>query len=426
MTRRSAIGRTAAIGLASALPSALTSNSLRAANAANRKIRTAVVALGRGMAHVSALLNLPDTEIAGLAEVDPVRLATGLKNVAAKQSSPCRGEADFRKFLEDKSIDAIFIATPNFWHTPAAILALQAGKHVYVEKPGSSSPSEANLLVAAQKKYGHVVQMGNQRRTWSREAIAQLHGGIIGKVRYGRCFYYAGRGGIGKKRNSAVEGFNLDLWQGPVADDISRDIRDYIHYDWHWLWHWGNGEMGNNGIHMLDVLRWGLQVRYPKRITYNGGRYWQEDAQETPDTGNAVFDFGHCAMEWVQSSCVPRSAEKPIGETVFYGEKGTFVVSRNAWTLLDPKGEKISEGKSPETGDVPHVGNFLEAIRGNAQLNSPIDEGQISTLTCHLANIAYRTKSMVECDPETGKLLNHPAGEKLWTRQYRAGWEPKI
>lgn len=426
ITRRQAIGRAAALGLASTLPTTLNPALGRAATAANRKIRVAVVALGRGMAHVSALLNLPDTEIAGLAEVDPVRLASGLKAVSAKQTGACRGETDFRRFLEDKSIDAIFIATPNFWHTPAAVLALQSGKHVYVEKPGSSAPSEANLLVAAQKKTGLLVQMGNQRRTWSREAIAQLHGGIIGKVRYARCFYYAGRGKIGRKQNGAPEGLDLDLWQGPVTPDPARNIRDYVHYDWHWLWHWGNGEMGNNGIHMLDVLRWGLQVRFPHRITYLGGRYWQEDAQETPDTGNAVFDFGHCAMEWVQSSCFPRSAEKPLGECVFYGEKGTFVVSRNAWILLDPKGEKISEGKSAESGDTAHVGNFLESIRGNAQLNSPIDEGQISTLTCHLANIAYRTRSMVQCDPETGALINHPAGEALWTRRYRPGWEPKV
>jgi predicted dehydrogenase len=400
--------------------------SLRAANTANRKIRAAVVALGRGMGHVSALLSLPDTEIVGLAEVDPSRLEAGLKNVAAKQSAPCRGVADFRQLLEDKSIDAIFIATPNFWHTPAAILALQAGKHVYVEKPGSSNPAEANLLVAAQKKYGHLVQMGNQRRTWSREPIAELHKGIIGKVRYARSFYYGGRGKIGQRQRSATEGLNVDLWQGPVANDPSRDIRDYIHYDWHWLWHWGNGEMGNNGIHSLDVLRWGLQVRFPKRITYHGGRYWHADSQETPDTGNAVFDYGHCAMEWVQSSCTPRSAEKPVGECVFYGENGTYAVSRNAWTLFDPKGVKISEGKAAEGNDAAHVGNFLEAIRGNTTLNSPIDEGQISTLTCHLANIAYRTRSMVECDPETGKLLHHPEGEKLWSRAYRPGWEPKL
>jgi predicted dehydrogenase len=426
ITRRSALRRTAALGLASSLASLPSAQSLRAASSANRKIRAAVVALGRGMAHVSSLLSLPDVEIAGLAEVDPARLDAGLQNVAAKQSAPCRGASDFRTLLEDKSIDAIFIATPNFWHTPAALLALEAGKHVYVEKPGSGTPAEARLLVAAQRKHGHLVQMGNQRRTWMKEAIAALHGGVIGNVKYARSFYYASRGPIAENQKPAPAGLNLELWKGPVPDDPSRNILGFIHYNWHWLWHWGNGEMGNNAVHTLDVLRWGLQTRFPKRITYSGRRYWHDDAQETPDTGTALFDFGHCAMEWVQSSCSQRAAEKPLGECVFYGTLGTLAISRNTWSVFDPKGVKISEEKGPHNSDPAHIGNFLDAIRGNASLNSPIHEGQISTLTCHLANIAYRTGSVVECDPLTGGLINHPQGEKLWTREYRKGWEPKL
>jgi predicted dehydrogenase len=426
MNRRTALQRTAALGVASTLPTLLSPLSLRAANAANRKIRVAVVALGRGMAHVSALLTLPEVEITGLAEVDPKRLESGLKTVASKQASPCRGVADFRELLEDRTLDAIFIATPNFWHTPATLLALQAGKHVYVEKPGSSNPYEAELIVAAQKKYKHLVQMGNQRRTWMKDAIAALHAGAVGKLRYARSFYYGSRPQIARQDKLAPSDTNFDLWQGPVPNDKAHQIRDFVHYDWHWLWHWGNGEMVNNGIHTLDILRWGLQVRYPNQITYNGGRYWHQDPQETPDTGNAVFDYGHCAMEWVQSSCFARAAEKPLGECVFYGDNGTFAVNRDSWTVYDPKGAKISEGKGAGGGDPAHIGNFIEAIRGNASLNSPIDEGQISSLTCHLANIAYRTRSVVRCDSNTGQLLQHPEGEKLWKRDYRPGWEPKL
>ena len=152
--------------------------------------------------------------------------------------------------------------------------------------------------------------MGNQRRTWMKEAIEALHGGAIGKVHYARAFYYNARGAIGQGTNKAAEGIDMNLWQGPVPDE--RDMRPYMHYDWHWLWHWGNGELGNNGIHHLDILRWGLQVEYPQRVTYNGGRYWYDDKQETPDTGTAVFDFGNVGMEWVQSSSFPRAAEKPL------------------------------------------------------------------------------------------------------------------
>jgi len=421
ITRRSALQRTAALSFGAALS---TFPNLRAADAAGRKLRVAVVALGRGMGHVNALLKMDDVEIVYLAEVDSKRLERGLKAVTEKQGSSCQGVTDFRTFLDDKTLDAVFIATPNYWHTPAALLCLQAGKHVYVEKPGSQNPHEAEMIVAAAKKYDRLVQMGNQRRTWMKEAIEALHGGAIGKVKYARTFYYNARGAIGRGTNKAAEGLDMNLWQGPVPDE--RDMRPYMHYDWHWLWHWGNGEMGNNGIHHLDILRWGLQVDRPLRVTYNGNRYWQADQQETPDTGTAVFDFGNVGLEWVQSSSFPRAAEKPLGECVFYGENGTFAISGPAWTIYDFKGVKTGEGKGPNTGDGTHIGNFLDTIRGKASLNSPIEEGQKSTMLCHLANIAYRTNTVVQVDPKTGRLINNPAGEKLWKREYRPGWEPKV
>ena len=421
ITRRSALKRTAALTAGAAFASIA---SLRAADAPGRKLRVAVVGLGRGMAHVQALLALPDVEVAYLAEVDPKRMGTGLKAVADKQKAPCEGVQDFRRFLDDKMLDAVFIDTPNFWHTPAALLAMQTGKHVYVEKPGSQNPHEAEMIVAASKKYQRLVQMGNQRRTWMKEAIAALHGGAIGKLHYARAFYYNARAAIGQGANKAGPDIDMDLWRGPVPDE--REITPYVHYDWHWLWDWGNGELGNNGIHYLDILRWGLQVEYPQRVTYTGGRYAFSDMQETPDTGTAVFDFGHVGMEWVQSSCHPRSAEKPLGECVFYGEGGTFAISGSAWSIYDAKGAKISEGKGPGGGDAAHIGNFIESIRGNATLNSPIEEGQKSTMLCHLGNIAYRTNTVVQADPKTGKLIGNPAGAKLWKREYRKGWEPIV
>src|SRR6185369_11224692 len=162
-------------------------------------------------------LTLPDVEIAYLAEVDPKRLDRGLKVVADKQKTSCQGVTDFRRILDDKSVDAIFIATPNFWHTPAALLAMQAGKHVYVEKPGSQNPHEAEMIVAAAKKYGRLVQMGNQRRTWMKEGMAALHGGAIGTLRFGRAAYYNARPAIGQGALKAAPGLDLDLWKGPVA-----------------------------------------------------------------------------------------------------------------------------------------------------------------------------------------------------------------
>jgi predicted dehydrogenase len=421
ITRRSALQRTAALSVGAALSSF---PRLRAADAPSKKLRVAVVGLGRGFAHVTALLSLPDVEIAYLAEVDPYRLDHGMKAVTAKQQAPCKGVKDFRTFLDDKTLDAVFIATPNFWHTPAALLAMKAGKHVYVEKPGSQNPHESEMIVAASKKYNRLVQMGNQRRTWMKDAIAALHGGAIGTPKFARAFYYNMRQDIAKGALRAAPTIDMDLWQGPVPDE--RDMRPYVHYDWHWLWHWGNGELGNNGIHYLDVLRWGLKVEYPERVTYNGNRYWYIDPQETPDTATAFYDCGNVGMEWVHSSCHPRQAEKPLAECIFYGEGGTFAVARDSWTIYDPKGAKIGGGKGPGGGDAAHIGNFLEAIRGNAQLNSPIEEGQKSTMLCHLGNIAYRTDTFVLCDSTTGKVLNNPGAEKLWKREYRAGWTPTV
>jgi predicted dehydrogenase len=421
LSRRSLLKTSAAASVASLVSSF---PAIRAAGAPSKKIRCAVVALGRGMAHVNAILACPNTEIAYVAEVDSGRLENGLKVIASKQSAPCKGVKDFRSFLDDKSLDAVFIATPNFWHTPAAVLAMQAGKHVFVEKPGSQNPFEAELIVASSRKHQRLVQMGNQRRTWMKEAIQHLRTEKpIGEVFFARSFYYASRKAIAQQAIKPAGDLDLDLWQGPVANE--RDIKPYVHYDWHWLWHWGNGELGNNGIHTLDVLRWGLGVDYPSRVSYHGSRYRFQDTQETPDTGSALFDFGKVGMEWVQSSTHPRAAEKPVGECVFYGEGGTFVISGPAWTVYDPKGVKVSEGKGPGGGDPAHFGNFLDAIRGEAQLNSPIDEGQKSAMLCHLGNIAYRTRSVLQPDPKTGRITGHAEAEKLWKRAYRTGWEPK-
>ena len=390
-----------------------------------RRLRVGIVGLGRGAAYIKTLLGLPGVEIAWLAEVDPRRLAVAMKRVEGSQPAACRGLPDFRAGLDDPQLDCVFIALPNFWHTPAALLCLAAGKHVYVEKPGSHDIREGEWLVAAAARSGKQVQMGNQRRTWMKDAIAALHAGAIGTVRFGRGFYYASRGPVGAPR-APVAGLAADLWQGPVPDDPRHDIRQLAHYDWHWFWHWGNGELGNNGIHFLDILRWGLKAEHPLRVSYTGGRYAFADAQETPDTGTAAYDFGHAGCEWVQSSCHPRPVEQPPAEIVFYGDDGSMVINRDTWVVYDTKGVETSMSTSSVvgTGDASHIGNFLDAVRGTATLNSPIDEGQKSTRLCHLGNIAYRTGTVVRCDPVSGAILDNPAALELIGRpHYRDGWE---
>lgn len=419
MNRRTFLTRTAAAG-------ALTLAAPRLQAAPEPQLlRVAVVGLGRGLGHVKALLALPGVEITHLAEVDPNRLAIGLKLVTDTQKADCKGVIDFRTFLGEKTLDAVFIALPNFWHTPAALLCLQAGKHVYVEKPGSHDPHEAEMIVAGAQKYDRLVQMGNQRRTMAKPAVEALQAGAIGTLRYARAFYNNARAAIGQGANAASPDLNFDLWQGPVPTE--REMAPYIHYDWHWLWHWGNGELGNNGIHTLDILRWGLGVEYPLRVSYTGGRYSFDDQQQTPDTGTAVFDCGKVGFSWEQSSCHPRAAEKPTAECIFYGDGGTMTLSMGSYTVYDQKGAKVSEGKKTSSADVAHIGNFLAALRGEEPLNSPIVEGQKSTLLCHLGNLAHRTRTMIHFDPETRKVIDNPEAEKLWQRPaYRTGWEPRV
>ena len=418
--RRKFIKASAAAGALSLAP-----NSIRAANKASNFMRVGVIGLSRGVAHVRRFAETSGVEVAYVCDVDEKRISRGTK---ALKAGDAKGVTDFRRILEDDEVDVLSIAAPNFWHAPAAILAMEAGKHVYVEKPGSHNMAEADMIVAASRKYDRRVQMGNQRRSYPhvREAMQRLHEGVIGKVLSARTWYNNRRGSIGKgKPAKPPEGLNYELWEGPTPHRPYVD--NLVHYNWHWRWHWGGGEMANNGIHSLDIARWGLGVDLPERVTYNCGRYYHDDDQETPDTGEAAFHFGDCMASWSGSSCDPRRDED-LPFCKFYGEKGSLVTNGgNDYRILDRDGKEL-EKKSGPGGEPAHFKNFVDAIRDKSvKLNSEIGDAQKSTKLCHLANIAYRTGGSLLCDPgKGGKLIDNPTGEKLWGREYRKGWKPKV
>jgi predicted dehydrogenase len=398
---------------------------IRAADSPGERLFVGVMGLGRGLDHINALLQIANVEIAYISDVDNDRMAKAAKVVGDKQDRKPKGVKDFRRILEDNQINALFIAAPNHWHAPATILGCSAGKHVYVEKPGSHNAREGEWMVQAARKNNRIVQMGNQRRSWPGviEAIDKLRSGAIGKVLYARTWYNNARASIGRGKQVAVPGhLDYSMWQGPAPERAYVD--NLVHYNWHWRWHWGGGELANNGIHALDVARWGLGVNYPKRVTFNGGRYHFDDDQETPDTGAAVFDFGKQGAMWDDSSCNPRRQEA-LPFVSFYGSEGSLAQNGNGYKIFDDKGKETGSGSGPG-GEKVHIQNFLDTIRGRAKLNSEIAEGQKSTLLCHLGNIAYRTGRTLQIDQQNGHIMNDGEAEQLWGREYRPGWEPKV
>lgn len=395
----------------------------------SEQINAGVIGLGRGLAHAAAVLKSKHGRLAYVCDVDKTRLEGGMKKVApgveeAKAEMPTP-ITDLRRMLDDPKLDAVFIATSNHWHAPAAIMACAAGKHVYVEKPGSHNAWEGEMLVKAARKYQRKVQMGNQRRSWPgiQEGIAKLHAGAIGKVLFARCWYDNNRQSIGHGKEVPVPAsLDFDLWQGPAPERPYLD--NLVHYNWHWRWHWGGGELANNGIHSLDVARWGLQVDVPKTVSYVGGRYAYDDDQETPDTGSALFDFGGVGCAWDVSSCQPqRGMKHPT--CAFYGSEGELHIVGSGYEIYDLQGKKTAEGTGPG-GEQDHINNFLDGIKTGASLNSEIEIGQTSTLLCHLGNIAYRTGHTLHIDQATRQIKDDPEAMKYWKREYRSGWEPQV
>ncbi|HSU54137.1 MAG TPA: Gfo/Idh/MocA family oxidoreductase [Candidatus Dormibacteraeota bacterium] len=398
----------------------------RAGVGPNEKVQVAIIGCnGRGMDHIAGYLQVPNAQIAYVCDVDSRAVDKGLAAVAKKQQKPAKGARDLRKVLEDPNVDAVSCAIPDHWHAPATILACAAGKHVYVEKPGSHNPHESELMVQAARKHKRVVQMGNQRRSWPWviEGINAVQGGEIGKVFFARAWYTNHRPSIGHGKEAPVpDWLDYSLWQGPAPEHPYMD--NILHYKWHWFWNWGTGELGNNGVHFLDLARWGLGLTSgPKRVTCGGNRYHFQDDQETPDVYHASFDFGDKEISWEGQSCDPRGFE---GESVgvnFYGETGCASIAGNNFRIYDLNQKLVREVKGKHD-DVLHFANFVDGIREGKKLNSEIEDGQKSTMLCHLGNIAWRTGHTLNLD-KSGKIVGDSAATALWSRKYRKGWEPK-
>jgi predicted dehydrogenase len=396
----------------------------------------------RGMFLAKAFAKLPNVEVAYICDPDATVLAKTIQEIETINGKKPQGFADIRKLLEKKDLDAIAIAAPDHWHTPAAIMALQAGKHVYVEKPCSHNPREGEMLVEATEKYKRQVQMGSQRRSFGNVIgmIDKLRNGVIGRVYFARGWYVNNRKSIGTGTVVPVPAnLNFDLWQGPAP---RKDFKsNLIHYNWHWFWHWGTGEALNNGTHELDVIRWGLGVDYPTKVVSAGGRFHFKDDWETPDTQTITFNFqNNTACTWEGRSCNGYESEGSGRGVIFYGEKGTVVYpGANSYKIFDNDKNKLVEEVKDDTPfdptnkvspferlDNEHLLNFVEAIRTNGKVNAPILEGHKSTLLPQLGNIALRVGRTLNCDPSNGHILNDKEAMALWSREYEKGWNVNV
>jgi predicted dehydrogenase len=425
MNRRNFLEKAAAGGAMASW--ALTKRQAVAQETPTNQVVVGVMGLSRGASLAASFARQPGVHVKYVCDVDASRAESCAARIQDQTGSAPQAIGDFRKMLDDRDVDAIVNATPNHWHAPAAILACAAGKHVYVEKPCSHNPREGELLVEAARKYQRAVQMGTQRRSGpgTREAMARLADGVIGRVYLARCWYNNARGSLGHGKSAPVpSNLDYDLWQGPAPRQPYLDNR--IPYSWHWFWHWGNGELGNNGVHTLDLCRWGIQTGFPIHVTSSGGRFHWDDDQETPDTHTVCFLFeGDRAITWQGLSC-NRHGD---GFVAFYGDAGTLALESNGtYVIYDAKDKESERVPCTNTGDNDHIANFLSAIRNDRplELNAEIAEGHRSTLLCHLGNIAHRTGRALHCNPADGHILGDDEAMNLWEREYEPGWEPRV
>ncbi len=423
------------------MSTAAATSGLRASalQSANDTVRVACVGVkGQGRAHIETYGRMRNVEIAALCDIDENILNERLQLAEKITKKRPASYVDIRKLLEDKSIDAVSIATPNHSHTLQAIWSMQAGKDVYVEKPCSYNMFEAKQIVAARKKYNRLVQHGTNSRSGVavQEAVKQMHAGLIGDVYLARGLCFKWRNTIGHAPVEPVPaGVHYDLWLGPAP--VRPFTKNRFHYNWHWFWDYGNGDMGNQGIHEMDNARWGLGVTYPTKVTAIGGHFMFDDDQETPNTLTALYEFDEpggkkkmlefAVRHWITNheagiNDTPGKKDRNTIGNTWYGSKGYVAVEgyNKYYSFLGPEQEP---GPSMAQGG-NNWANFIDALRSRKyeDLNAPIEEGAISTTLVHLANISYRLGRSIKFDAASYTCPGDSEATKLFTRDYRKGF----
>ena len=383
---------------------------------------------GRGPAVAEAMAKIPGVTITHVCDANQKRLAAAAGKFAIRQDNAV---ADMRRIYDAPAVDAVLVATPDHWHAPAAILACDAGKHVYVEKPCSHNIREGRLLVEAARRNAVVVQHGTQVRSTPMmiEATQRLHDGIIGDVLVAKAWNIQRRGSIGRQQPSSPPAeLDYDLWTGPASTIPYQANR--VLGGWHWWYHFGTGDMGNDGIHDLEYARWGLGVdTHPTHVAATGGKYFFDDDQEFPDTQHVSFAFaeqrGHKRTlvyeQRLWSTNYPHNTDSGVE---FYGTKGQMYLSRRGKIqVLGERNRKVDIRIQTQEQDTDrHVADFIDAIRSDRRPNADIELGHMTATLCHLGNIATRLQTSLQFDAKTEQILNNDEAANMVQRQYRDHW----
>ncbi len=412
------------------------------ARGANERVMLGVMGLhGRGNYLAQEFAKRDDVELRYLADPDTRLFKDRSKGIEDITGKPPKCVQDFREILDDPEVDGVVMGTPDHWHALGTILACRAGKDVYVEKPTSHNIWESRKMIEAARKHGRVVQVGAQNRSaeYCYQAFEYVHSKEFGDVHFVRVLNSKQRGTIGNKPNKPVpEGVDYDMWLGPAP--MRPFNENHFHYAWHWFWAYSGGDITNDGVHQMDIARWMIDKKYPKRVTSAGGIWYFDDDQETPDTHTVNYDFDGLTMVFEQTLWAPYMKKTPFpmrdtdnlpnwpfsGTRIeVYGTKQVMFLSRHGggWEAFDADGKSVmvKPGRfSPS--NAAHQSNFIECIRSRNKPNGDIEKLHYSTLLCHYGNIAYRTGRVQHIDPETEGFVDDDEANDLVKRNYRSPW----
>ena len=420
-TRRTFLTRT---GLQMAGAAVAVAGSSSTARGANERVNLGVIGLSRGRSLCEAFAAQDDARLAYVCDTDRNRLQSVKERYNVEKAV-----TDLREILDDKSVDAVAIATPDHWHAPAAILACQAGKHVYVEKPCSHNIREGRLMIEAARRHKRVMQVGTQNRSNEgvREAIGMLREGAIGDVLAAKVINSQRRANIGHKEPSEPpEHVDYDQWVGPAPMVPYQSNR--LHYHWHWWYDFGTGDIGNDGVHDLDIGLWGLGVQgHPSHVSGYGSKLFFDDDQQFPDTYSITYEYpggGEVGQKrllvFEQRIWSPYREQGFENGDVYYGTKGMlFVGKHDGYRLFGERNKLVSE-KQFSMPPTEHQRNFLDAIKSDAKPNADIEIGHLSATLAHLGNICARVGRSLTFDPKTEQIRDDEAN-KLTRREYREG-----